>query len=159
MTLALNALINFSLVLHFICKPVICFAKQIKWLVSIWNATLGWNGMTYIVPIFHLVATLYSNFCSILEYIDITWNIGTKQVNYCLFLLGEGTLLALLTHFMPLVFLYPLKTSEYLWLPDVFRGWKQNSGTRWVKCLHHNIFRDILRTFSFCNRGNSLGTN
>ena len=34
---------RFSPVLHFISKPVIWFAVKIKWLVSIWNATLGWN--------------------------------------------------------------------------------------------------------------------
>ena len=26
-------------------KPVICFAEQNKWLVSIWNTTLGFNGL------------------------------------------------------------------------------------------------------------------
>ena len=31
--------------LHFMQKPVIWFAGQIKWPVSIWNATLGWNGL------------------------------------------------------------------------------------------------------------------
>ena len=30
-------------VLRFIWKPVICFAQKNRWLVSIWNATLGWN--------------------------------------------------------------------------------------------------------------------
>ena len=40
-------LIDFSPALHFILKPVIWFAMQIKWLVSIWNATLGWNGLNY----------------------------------------------------------------------------------------------------------------
>ena len=34
---------QFSPVLRFVWKPVICFALQKKWLVSIWNATLGWN--------------------------------------------------------------------------------------------------------------------
>ena len=34
--------------------------------------------------------------------------------------------LLFLTHFMPLVFfLYPLKTSENLWLSDVFRGYRK----------------------------------
>ena len=33
----------FSPVLHLIKKPVICFTEQNKWLVSIWNAALGWN--------------------------------------------------------------------------------------------------------------------
>ena len=34
---------HFSPVLYFIYKPVIWFALQIKWQVSIWSATLGWN--------------------------------------------------------------------------------------------------------------------
>ena len=38
-------LIDFSPALHFILKPVIWFAMQIKWLVSIWNAMLDWNGL------------------------------------------------------------------------------------------------------------------
>ena len=33
--------------LHFIWKPVIWFVMKIKWLVSIWIATLGWNELTY----------------------------------------------------------------------------------------------------------------
>ena len=33
----------FSPVLHFISKPVIWLGLQIKWLVSIWNATMGWK--------------------------------------------------------------------------------------------------------------------
>ena len=37
---------RFSPLLHFIMKPVIWFAQQIKWLVSIWNATLGWDGFS-----------------------------------------------------------------------------------------------------------------
>ena len=37
--------IHFSPALHFIQKPVISFAMQIKWLVSIWNARMGWNGL------------------------------------------------------------------------------------------------------------------
>ena len=36
-------LTHFSPVLHFIQKPVNRFAEQKKWLVSTWNATLGWN--------------------------------------------------------------------------------------------------------------------
>ena len=32
--------------LRFIQKSVICFVEQNKWLISIWNATLGWNGLT-----------------------------------------------------------------------------------------------------------------
>ena len=35
--------------LHFTYKPVIWFAVQIKWLVSIWNATLG---LTLFLPMF-----------------------------------------------------------------------------------------------------------
>ena len=38
-------LIQFSLMLCFIEKPVISFTEQNKWLVSIWNATLDWNGL------------------------------------------------------------------------------------------------------------------
>ena len=41
---------NFSPVLRFIEKPVIFFALQIKWLVSIWNATLGWNELDGLDP-------------------------------------------------------------------------------------------------------------
>ena len=37
-------LTHFSLVLHSIQKPVVWFTVQSKWLVSIWNTTLGWNG-------------------------------------------------------------------------------------------------------------------
>ena len=33
---------SFRPVLHFILKPVIWYAQQIKWLVSIWNATRNW---------------------------------------------------------------------------------------------------------------------
>ena len=36
-------LTHFSPVLHFMWKPVIWFRQQMKWLVSIWNAILGWN--------------------------------------------------------------------------------------------------------------------
>ena len=35
----------FSPVLFFIFKPVLSFPVQIKWLVSIRNAILGWNGL------------------------------------------------------------------------------------------------------------------
>ena len=38
-----NRLTHFSQVFSFILKPVIWFALQIKWLVSIWNATLDWK--------------------------------------------------------------------------------------------------------------------
>ena len=34
---------HFSPVLHFMWKPVIWLAQQMKWLVSIWNPILGWN--------------------------------------------------------------------------------------------------------------------
>ena len=37
-------LTNFTTMLHFIKKPVTWFAKQIIWLVSIWNAILGCYG-------------------------------------------------------------------------------------------------------------------
>ena len=36
---------HFSSVLHVTQKPVIWFGLQIKWLVSIWNATLDWTGL------------------------------------------------------------------------------------------------------------------
>ena len=39
---------HFSSVLHFIQKPVI---EQNKRLVSIWNATLGWNGLSCYIRI------------------------------------------------------------------------------------------------------------
>ena len=39
-------LTHFSPVLHFIYKSIIWFEVQIKWLVSIWNATPGWNGLS-----------------------------------------------------------------------------------------------------------------
>ena len=42
-------LTHFSPVLHFIKKPVIWFALQIKWLVSIWHTVLGWNGLKRVV--------------------------------------------------------------------------------------------------------------
>ena len=53
--------IDFSPVLRFIYKPVICFAEQSKWLVSVWYATLDWNGLidfyspTIIKNIFRMV--------------------------------------------------------------------------------------------------------
>ena len=40
-----QCLIHFSPVLQSIWKPVVWHALQIKWLVSIWNALLGWNGL------------------------------------------------------------------------------------------------------------------
>ena len=40
-------LTQFSPVLRFIKKPVICFAEQNEWLVSKSNATLNWNRLTY----------------------------------------------------------------------------------------------------------------
>ena len=45
----LNFLTHFSSLLYFILKPVIWFWEQIKWLVSIWNATLGWNWLKSIL--------------------------------------------------------------------------------------------------------------
>ena len=42
-------LTRFTPVLHFIQKPVIWFALKIEWLVSIWNATLGWNGLRSLI--------------------------------------------------------------------------------------------------------------
>ena len=38
-----KVLAHFSPVLHFIQKPVIWSAQQINWMISIWNATLGWT--------------------------------------------------------------------------------------------------------------------
>ena len=43
-TKVLTCLTYFSPKSHFVRKPVISFILQIKWLVSVWNATLGWNG-------------------------------------------------------------------------------------------------------------------
>ena len=40
-----SVLTHFSLLLHFIWKLVVCFARQNKRLVSIWNATLCSNGL------------------------------------------------------------------------------------------------------------------
>ena len=45
-TLVWNGLIHFSPVFNFNKKPVILFVLQIKWLVSTWNVTVGWNGLT-----------------------------------------------------------------------------------------------------------------
>ena len=39
---------HFSPALHFILKPIIWFAVQIKWLFSIWKAALGWNGLKHL---------------------------------------------------------------------------------------------------------------
>ena len=39
-----NVLTYFSTQLHFIKKPVIAFAVQMKWLIFIWFATLDWKG-------------------------------------------------------------------------------------------------------------------
>ena len=44
-SMCINNLTHFSQALHFIQKLVIWFAQQIKCLVSIWNATLGWYGL------------------------------------------------------------------------------------------------------------------
>ena len=38
---------DFNRLLHFIYKPVILFAVLIKWLASLWNATLDWNKVTF----------------------------------------------------------------------------------------------------------------
>ena len=40
-----STLTYFSSVLHFIQKSLIWFVLKIKWLVSIWNVTLSWNGL------------------------------------------------------------------------------------------------------------------
>ena len=42
---AASALNQFSPVLYFIKKPVTSFTLQIKWLVSVWNTALAWNGL------------------------------------------------------------------------------------------------------------------
>ena len=42
---ARNGSTHFSQALHFIQKPFVCFSEQNKWLVSVWNATMGWNGL------------------------------------------------------------------------------------------------------------------
>ena len=46
LTIAHVWLTSFSPVLRFIQKPVTWYAEENKWLVSIWNVTLGWNGLT-----------------------------------------------------------------------------------------------------------------
>ena len=43
-------LTHFSPKLHSIKKPAITLVLQIKWLVSIWNATLSWNRMLSLQP-------------------------------------------------------------------------------------------------------------
>ena len=49
-----------------------------------------------------------------------------------------------LTHFIPLVFLYPLKTSENLQLSDVFWRYRVTSSMKWVKQnLHLQISTGI----------------
>ena len=63
-TVILKALRNllsyhFNPMLHFIQKPVIWFSLQIKWLVSIWNATLGWNGLR---PHFYQIPQILKQF-------------------------------------------------------------------------------------------------
>ena len=42
-----SLLTYFTPALHFMLKPGTWFALQNKWLVSIWNATLGCNGKRY----------------------------------------------------------------------------------------------------------------
>lgn len=39
------SLTHFSPMFRFIQKPVIWFEMQIKWLISLWNKTMGWNGL------------------------------------------------------------------------------------------------------------------
>ena len=51
---------------HFTKKPVILFTIEIKWLVSIWNATLGWNGLKAKVAIIQKPVNWFifeSNYC------------------------------------------------------------------------------------------------
>ena len=43
-------------VLHFIWKPVICFALNNKWMASIWNATLDWN---FYIRFYHYCHSIY----------------------------------------------------------------------------------------------------
>ena len=51
--MATSTLTHFSLVLHFIYKPDIWFAPQIGWLVSTWNTTLDWNGLSELTSHLH----------------------------------------------------------------------------------------------------------
>ena len=89
----LSQLLNISLtyftpVLHFIWKPVTWFAEQIKWLVSIWNATLSWHGLICF-PWFQTfdlrkATTVYIvNEKDLVEFVLVTWPIllspKTKQ--------------------------------------------------------------------------------
>ena len=68
-----NWLTHFSLVLHFIWKSVIWFLVQIKWLGSIWNATLSWNGL--ITSHFCFLWRLSSNFvCFLLTDWFFAWD-------------------------------------------------------------------------------------
>ena len=43
----------FTLVLHFIQKPVFWFAGQIKWPISTWKVTLDWNGLSQLFQKHH----------------------------------------------------------------------------------------------------------
>ena len=42
-----------SPVLHFIQKSFIWFAVQVKWLASLWNATLAWNGLIKVLYLYY----------------------------------------------------------------------------------------------------------
>ena len=60
-------LTNFSPVLYFIYKPVIWFTEQFKWLVSIWNGTMGWHWLDLIFilecwPIIALCNFIFNSF-------------------------------------------------------------------------------------------------
>ena len=70
-------LTHFSLVLHLISKQVIWFAVQIKWLVSIWNATLGWNGLRWMLP---SVGSRYSRMDQVKYMEDSLWKIWSDMV-------------------------------------------------------------------------------
>ena len=61
---------HFSPVLHFIQKPVISFAAKTKWQVSIWHATLGWNGLIKSQLSLHILTQSY-NFITTGSYLNI----------------------------------------------------------------------------------------
>ena len=70
----------FSPVLFFIFKPVLSFPVQIKWLVSIRNAILGWNGLTYLTSMFHFMPML-PGILNRMGIIEIKWKISLELVN------------------------------------------------------------------------------
>ena len=70
----------FSPVLFFIFKPVLSFPVQIKWLVSIRNSILGWNGLTYLKSMFHFMPML-PGILNRMGIIEIKWKISLELVN------------------------------------------------------------------------------